>query len=187
MKNPIFKHNDFLIYRDVFGIWTASNLTTMSSMMSTSLDKLFAYMDGDMVFEPMPDKVKQYIDSVDNNDESEFRTLLSKHNLIVKIDPSNGCPMGLGRPLMIKAIKPEPILWARKCSVTGEGMNEGWVVLDGEEYFKNESDAIAWANDNGYDSLEDAYKSEAMYWTAWEDESDYEYQEVNGELIEIES
>jgi hypothetical protein len=31
--------------------------------------------------------------------------------------------------------------YARKCSVTGEGMNEGWVGNDGEVYFKYGHDA----------------------------------------------
>ena len=28
----------------------------------------------------------------------------------------------------------EKILWARKCSVTGEGMNDGWLWGDGAFY-----------------------------------------------------
>lgn len=55
------------------------------------------------------------------------------------------------------------------CSITGETMTEGWVANDGEMYFKYEPDAIAWCLENGYDSIEDAYECEAIYWTEWED------------------
>ena len=64
-------------------------------------------------------------------------------------------------------------LFARKCDVTGVGMNEGWVVGDGEYYIANEGDAIKWCLDNGYVSLDDAYEDEAVYWTAWEDDKQY--------------
>lgn len=82
-------------------------------------------------------------------------------------------------------------LYARCCSVTGEGMNSGWVLNDGEEYFKYESDAATAVRAiYGYDmtneqALEQAYDDEILYWTEWEDEDDYEYQLVDGELIEI--
>jgi hypothetical protein len=76
--------------------------------------------------------------------------------------------------------------FARKCSVTGEGMNEGYVIRDGEKYFKYEHDAIQWAILNGYQTLGEAYKLDELYWTSWEDESEYMYIEVNGVLVEIE-
>ena len=55
------------------------------------------------------------------------------------------------------------------CSITGETMTEGWVANDGEMYFKYEPDAIAWCLENGYDSIDDAFECEAIYWTEWED------------------
>lgn len=58
-------------------------------------------------------------------------------------------------------------IFARRCSITGEGMNEGWVVDGGEEYFKYEVHALAWCKEMGYDSIEDAYKSEDFYYTEW--------------------
>ena len=73
--------------------------------------------------------------------------------------------------------------FARQCSVTGEPMNEGWCFGDGCDYAKYETDAIKLAKDYGYDSLEEAYDDECCYWTEWED--DYQYELVNGELIEI--
>ena len=55
------------------------------------------------------------------------------------------------------------------CDITGETMTEGWVANDGEMYFKYEKDALAWCIENGYESIEDAYENEAIYWTEWED------------------
>lgn len=74
---------------------------------------------------------------------------------------------------------------ARQCSVTGEGMNEGWVFGDGEEYAKYEADALKLAKQYGYDSLEDAYEDDGGYWTSWEVEDDYQYQMIDGTLVEI--
>lgn len=75
--------------------------------------------------------------------------------------------------------------YARRCSITGEGMNEGWVFGDGEEYAKYEQDAVNLLKEYWYESLEDAYKNNAVYWTSWEDEDDYQYQMINGQLEEI--
>ena len=76
-------------------------------------------------------------------------------------------------------------LFARKCDVTGVGMNEGWVVGDGEYYIANEGDAIKWCLDNGYESQEDAYKDEAVYWTAWEDDDDKQYADYGRGLVDV--
>lgn len=78
---------------------------------------------------------------------------------------------------------PKPILYARKCDVTGEGMNNGWVFCDGEKYAKNESDAISVALEYGCESLNEAYENEICYWTMWEGE--YQYEMINGVLTEI--
>ena len=56
----------------------------------------------------------------------------------------------------------------RICSVTGEEMTEGWVAGDGEEYFKYEKDALAWCKNNGYETLQEGFDDEAIYWTEWE-------------------
>lgn len=57
----------------------------------------------------------------------------------------------------------------RVCSVTDEDMTEGWVVNDGELYFKYEKDAIQWSIDNGYDGLQSAYDDDVIYWTTWDE------------------
>lgn len=79
--------------------------------------------------------------------------------------------------------------FARKCSVTGEGMDEGWVFRDGWMYFSNQEDALKYVQEMGYDSLNEAYNNDEIYWTSWyiEDplEEDYQYIVKNGELVEI--
>jgi hypothetical protein len=87
--------------------------------------------------------------------------------------------------------------FARKCSVTGEGMNEGFVIGDGDFYIKYEKDLITFLRDNNEfprenESLSDdfimdeAYNLGEYYYTEWEDENDYEYYEdENGNIIEI--
>ena len=57
----------------------------------------------------------------------------------------------------------------RICDVTGEEMTEGWVVNDGEKYFKYEHDAYQWCKDNGYHGIQSAFDDDVMYWTSWED------------------
>jgi hypothetical protein len=65
--------------------------------------------------------------------------------------------------------------FARQCDLTNELMNEGWVIGDGDMYIKNESDALKIAIEMGYESIDDAYKEDAIYWTEWEDEDDFQY------------
>ncbi len=65
--------------------------------------------------------------------------------------------------------------YARQCSVTGEGMNEGWVGDDGCVYFKYGHDALQWCIDRGYRDIDDAYADDVIYWTdwtEWEDDED---------------
>ena len=33
--------------------------------------------------------------------------------------------------------------------------------------------------------LEEAVEHDVLYWTMWEDESEHQYEEINGKLIEI--
>lgn len=57
----------------------------------------------------------------------------------------------------------------RFCSVTGEEMTEGWVVNDGELYFKYENDATDWCIANDYAGLQSGFDADVIYWTEWED------------------
>jgi len=95
------------------------------------------------------------------------------------------------------------ILFARQCDITKEGMNEGYCIEDGLMYIKYEKDMIKHIREiekEGnleYDKdisegrltddflLNEYYDDEYYYWTEWECESDLQYEEVNGKLIEI--
>ena len=83
--------------------------------------------------------------------------------------------------------------YARKCSITGEGMNQGYIVGDCTPV-KYEKDLIAlirsWNVDENNELsdeyiLAESYKEEEYYYTEWEDESEHQYEEINGKLIEI--
>lgn len=63
-------------------------------------------------------------------------------------------------------------------------MNEGYCFLDGLMYAATEESALKVANQLGYESLEEAYETDAYYWTEWE-EDDHQYEVVDGELIEV--
>lgn len=79
--------------------------------------------------------------------------------------------------------------FAAKCSITGEGMNEGWVAYDGEMYFANEEDALDWCIENGYEDIQEAYDDEVIYWTDWynDDEEDWMYVQLpTGEVVRVE-
>lgn len=91
--------------------------------------------------------------------------------------------------------------FARKCDVTGEGMDEGYCVQDGDFYIKYKKDLIEhlrkldWEDENGYkskdveddDELMDFFtEQEYYYWTQWENTQDNEYIFTNGQLVEIE-
>ena len=79
------------------------------------------------------------------------------------------------------------IKYARKCDITSEGMNEGFCILDGLMYIKYEKDMLQHILDEtDYDTIEEAYEDDYFYWTEWECESDLQYEEINGVLIEIE-
>jgi len=58
--------------------------------------------------------------------------------------------------------------FARRCDITGEGMNEGYCFHDGCNYAKSEESALIVAKKYGYNTLEEAYKDGAYYYTEWE-------------------
>ena len=47
--------------------------------------------------------------------------------------------------------------WARRCDVTGEGMNSGWVWGDGMHYIKNQDDAMNVCWKDRYDIREELF------------------------------
>jgi len=84
--------------------------------------------------------------------------------------------------------------YARQCSITAEGMNEGWCWYDGTFYSKYESDTIdelrrdfPEKNDLADDDLMEwaVYEMEFLYYTEWEDESEHQYEMINHKLIEV--
>ena len=99
----------------------------------------------------------------------------------------------------------ERILFARQCDITKEGMNEGYCIQDGLMYIKYDKDMIKHLREvekEGnleYDKdvsegrltdeflLNDYYNADYYYWTEWECESDLQYEEVNGVLIEYDN
>ena len=91
--------------------------------------------------------------------------------------------------------------YARKCSITGEGMNEGWINENTDAYFKHKSDVVKHIKElmieetkqTGHqffiestdDILEIGYNHYGVYYTEWECTEDYQYEEINGVLTEI--
>jgi hypothetical protein len=72
--------------------------------------------------------------------------------------------------------------YARKCDATGRGMNEGYVVGDGELYFSEEQHLIDWLRGRGgMEGLSDefilneAHEQEEYYYTEWEEIDDEIY------------
>jgi hypothetical protein len=84
-------------------------------------------------------------------------------------------------------------LYARQCSVSGEGMNKGWVINGGEFYIAKEKDCKKWLKKHWKMTIEEAYgneedddyDSDAFYWTTWEDIKDYQCIEIDGKVHEI--
>jgi len=86
--------------------------------------------------------------------------------------------------------------YARRCDITGEGMNEGYIVDEGMMHVKYEKDLIALIRSWGVDEnselsddfiLSESYENEEYYWTEWDCPEDYQYEEVDGKLIELEN
>lgn len=76
--------------------------------------------------------------------------------------------------------------YARQCSATGEGMDEGWHVEHDGLYFKYKEDALKYVATLEYNSIDDAYDDEIIYYTHWHDD-DWEYVEIKGKLYDIET
>jgi hypothetical protein len=71
--------------------------------------------------------------------------------------------------------------FARKNSVTGKGMNEGYVFNDGEKYFETEKELITFLRSreevlseltNEF-ILKESYDLEEYYYTTWEEDENY--------------
>ena len=85
--------------------------------------------------------------------------------------------------------------YARKCSITNEGMNKGYVWCDGMYYLKYEKDLIAHIRKQGDSTFNEAsdeylltesYNAEDYYYTEWDEiDGDY-YYTADGECIPVE-
>lgn len=71
--------------------------------------------------------------------------------------------------------------FARKCTKCGKGMNEGYVVNDGDEYFCSDECLYTEYTPVEYDAMCD---DDDAYWTEWCDD-DMQYELINGALVEI--
>ena len=100
-----------------------------------------------------------------------------------------------------KKIVKDVTLWARQCSITGEGMNEGYLFND-TVYIANDKDLIDTLRGQDYTAededgtqlypskmtdqelMEWAYNDEIYYWTEWDDDEDVQYAEIDGVMYE---
>jgi hypothetical protein len=100
----------------------------------------------------------------------------------------------------VTPIEEKPNRYARKCSVTGEGMNAGW-VCGADYYIKYEKDLIkhlkdVYNNECGSYELDKLtgiinedklremyYESNYFFYTEWNDESEYNYVEIDGKIV----
>ena len=83
--------------------------------------------------------------------------------------------------------------FARKCSATGKGINEGYWVNDGDFYFSEESQLVKWLRDRDVDGtnelsdefiLKEAYDLEEYYYTEWYAEDEDEWYDEDGNEYE---
>jgi hypothetical protein len=75
--------------------------------------------------------------------------------------------------------------YARKCDKCGQGMNEGYFIGGGVEYYC--TDTCLHKVYTHKEWIEEMYLfgSDENYWTEWEDIEDYQYQIINGILEEL--
>jgi len=86
-------------------------------------------------------------------------------------------------------------LFARKCSVTGKGMNEGYCIDDGMMYIENPDDIIKHLReiDFPFDGvklsdeilLDEAYNSDYCYYTEWDELDEDEAYDEDGNAYEL--
>jgi hypothetical protein len=80
--------------------------------------------------------------------------------------------------------------FARRCDITGRGMNEGYVVGAGDLYFSEKEDFVEWlkdvAKEEGLDfetdsvMMEHYYDEELYYYTEWDELDDDVYYDADG-------
>lgn len=70
--------------------------------------------------------------------------------------------------------------FARKCSITGKGMNEGWCINEGDMYVHEEADMLDHLQTTDYNTLQEAYDDDYCYWTEWDAEEGETYFDAEG-------
>lgn len=73
--------------------------------------------------------------------------------------------------------------FARKCSCCGVGMNKGYVIDFGEEYYCEDACLKKEYEEYAIEKLD--LGDAENYWTEWEMDTDIEYIQVNKELIYV--
>ena len=59
--------------------------------------------------------------------------------------------------------------YARRCDITGKGMNAGYCIGDGAMYIKLEKDLDTHIQSGtDYKSVQDAYEDDYFYYTEWD-------------------
>jgi late competence protein required for DNA uptake (superfamily II DNA/RNA helicase) len=77
--------------------------------------------------------------------------------------------------------------YARKCDKCGQGMNEGFCIYEGQEYYCSDECLHSVYSEQEWSEMYNAEDigSSSSYWTQWEElEEDYQYQIINGILEE---
>lgn len=79
------------------------------------------------------------------------------------------------------------IKYARKCDKCGKGMNEGYCIGGGEEYYCNPECLHQVYTTQEWEEMYEAEDNDNSdnYWTEWETEEDYQYVLFNNQLIEL--
>ena len=71
--------------------------------------------------------------------------------------------------------------FARKCTKCDSGMNQGYVVNDGDEYYCSDECLHSEYTPTEYDEL---CEEDEAYWTEW-CEDDIQFELIDGVLVEI--
>lgn len=74
--------------------------------------------------------------------------------------------------------------YARKCDECEQGMNEGFVVNSGDEYYCSEECLHKHYTPKQWKKMYNDEDSDS-YWTQWDDEEDFQFVEVDGELVDV--
>lgn len=74
--------------------------------------------------------------------------------------------------------------YARKCDECNKGMNSGFVIDGGSEYFCSDECLHKHYTEAEWKLMYGEGETES-YWTEWEDDDDFQFEEVDGELVEI--